>query len=127
MHFPKDIQNEDILVKEAFAIYSAIQGAPVYANLTIYNDSKANYWCFRKGICHNFKALEIINAAMSRAITKVITLIIRFIKSEHNPADYPSRNFIRSKWDFFEETHISRDEVLTLLDSRSKENKSEIM
>lgn len=80
---------------ELKAIELALENCPNSCNLLLYTDSQVAHNCIKKGVLRaseEFKeAQESLDKIQSLIATKNISLVIRWVRSEDNPADKPSR------------------------------------
>lgn len=103
------------------AIHEVIMRCPENSNLIIMSDSMSNMWAFRKGLSDRGETQALISSAISKALSKRVAFVIRFVNTQNNKADYPSRYQVKNApWPnmFVEGEHkLSRDEYLDWLDA----------
>jgi hypothetical protein len=93
-------KTKNILTLEADAVLQAVLAAPTQCCLEIHTDNLSNIFSFQSGVCHRADTQEIITKVFEACLRKDISLILRKIATENNPADLPSRvKQPRCKWE----------------------------
>jgi hypothetical protein len=100
-----------IYLKELLAIKIAVQQVPPCTDLLVYSDNQAVIAMVKKSVGPDQVAQEMIDAIVSNCFRREVGLVVQYVNTELNYADYPSRHFIKNPVNskiFSEANHVRR-------------------
>lgn len=84
-------KDDSIIFFEMYAITTAVTSVNLPCQLVVYSDSQACIESFRTGKAENDSCLFFLHKTVQHCAKFGISLILRYVRSEDNPADAPSR------------------------------------
>ena len=82
---------QHIMIKETYAILEAIWHCPPKSTLRIWSDSQTAIATIAKGVCKNSTMSKLVDLVWKTARRREVQYTIKYVRSESNPADKPSR------------------------------------
>lgn len=80
-------------------VLEAVKKCPGRVNLRVITDNQATIAAIRTGQTENSQVQEIVNAIKALASRKNINLVLKWISTGKNLADFPSRNLVEGSMD----------------------------
>jgi hypothetical protein len=94
---PKDRQEWSIYSKELWAIQIAVQQVPINTDLLVYSDNQAAIASLKKGTGPDQVSQELIDKIISTIFRRGVGLVVQYVNTKDNYADFPSRHIIKNR------------------------------
>jgi hypothetical protein len=93
---PKRQLEWTIYQKELWAIQIAVSKVPANTDLLIYSDNQAAIASVKNGTGPDQVSQEMIDKIISTIFRRSVNLVVQYVDTEENYADFPSRNLIKN-------------------------------